>query len=164
VSFYFANDGEIDPHVSLRRAAAAGTVCLVPVLPAPGCRRLRFAEYVPGSPLVTNRFGIPEPRVSARALYDALELDAVLVPLVAFDIAGNRLGMGGGFYDATLALRASWTRLARPKVIGLAHECQRVERIDVEPWDIPLDRIATDETVHLCRRGGVSQSMDERRC
>jgi 5-formyltetrahydrofolate cyclo-ligase len=95
-----------------------------------------------------NRFGIPEPVVPASEMYRAMEVDLVLLPLVAFDDQGNRLGMGGGFYDTTLAMRAACHRFRRPRVIGLAHECQRIEHIATEPWDIPLDLIATDRHIY----------------
>src|SRR5690606_40461575 len=67
------------------------------------------------------------------------------LPLVAFDARGNRLGMGGGFYDRTFA-RAPRARTLRPRLVGLAHHFQQVASLPAEPWDIPLDAIATDAT------------------
>ncbi len=99
--------------------------------------------------MVTNRFGIPEPQARhgahpARRL-PAWALDLILLPLVGFDDDGQRMGMGGGFYDRTLA----FTRRPgpRPHLIGLAHECQRVESLPVAPWDVPLDAIVSDARV-----------------
>ena len=77
----------------------------------------------------------------------AWRLDLVLVPLVGFDPQGNRLGMGGGFYDRTFAYRGRRKHTSRPCLIGLAHECQRVEHLPCAGWDIPLDGVITD-----CRR------------
>lgn len=156
VAFYLANDGEIDPAAAMRRATQSGTLCLVPVIPARGRRVLRFAPVDDKTRFRPNRFGIDEPVVPRRSLLGALDLDAICLPLVAFDGEGNRLGMGGGFYDATLAPRRSCRRFRRPRVIGLAHECQRVERIAVEPWDIPLDRIVTDAAIHEFVRSSTS--------
>ena len=68
----------------------------------------------------------------------------ILVPLVAFDAQGNRLGRGGAFYDASLASMRHRCHLKRPRLIGLAHECQRVERLDTDSWDIPLEGVLTD--------------------
>ncbi len=147
-AFYLANDGEIDPGLAMRRAAQAGTCCLVPVVPSPGRRRLRFAPVYESTRFRPNRFGIDEPVVSPRSLMWAIELDVIFVPLVAFDATGNRLGMGGGFYDTTLAARNSCRHFRRPRVIGLAHDGQRVDGIAVEPWDIPLDRIVTDREIY----------------
>ncbi len=71
-------------------------------------------------------------------------LDIILLPLVGFDRYGNRLGMGGGFYDRTLA-RLNHCDMKRPLLIGLAHHCQEVEQLQTQSWDIPLDIIATDK-------------------
>lgn len=148
VAFYIASDGEIDPAQAMRHARRCGTLCLLPVVPGRGRRVLRFAPVGEQTRFRPNRFGIPEPLAPAELMLRAIELDAILLPLVAFDDRGNRVGMGGGFYDATLAGRASQHCLARPRVIGLAHECQRVERIAAAPWDVPLERIVTDRAVY----------------
>ena len=94
-----------------------------------------------------NRFGIQEPACSPRHWVRAWQLDLILLPLVAFDESGNRLGMGGGFYDRSLAYRQSRTHSRRPRLIGLAHELQRVEQLATNSWDIPLDMIATEKRV-----------------
>jgi 5-formyltetrahydrofolate cyclo-ligase len=153
VAFYIASDGEIDPGPAMRLAADAGTTCLVPVIPGKGRRRLRFARWCDGTPMNPNRFGIPEPDVCPTSLLTALHLDLILMPLVAFDLSGNRLGMGGGFYDSTLAMRAGCRFFRRPSIIGLAHECQRLDRLETEPWDVPVDRIVTDCRVYGFRTG-----------
>jgi 5-formyltetrahydrofolate cyclo-ligase len=151
VAGYLANDGEIDPGQAMRRAIGRDVAWYLPVVPRRGCRRLEFARYQRGGRLRRNRFGIPEPVGPAAARLHARRLDLVLVPLVAFDDRGNRLGMGGGFYDTTLAAtrRGSWRR---PRIVGLAHECQRLPRLETEPWDIPLDTIVTDRAIYRFRR------------
>jgi 5-formyltetrahydrofolate cyclo-ligase len=68
------------------------------------------------------------------------EIDIIFTPLVAFDAEGNRLGMGGGFYDRTLE---NWQQTGRPFPVGLAHDCQQVEMIPTEIWDIPLPALIT---------------------
>ncbi|BBN82699.1 hypothetical protein PA25_26840 [Pseudoalteromonas sp. A25] len=70
------------------------------------------------------------------------ELDYLLMPLVAFDHLGNRLGMGGGYYDKTLA-RYYKEHMKKPELIGLAHDCQKVEQLPTEAWDVPLQQIIT---------------------
>ncbi|GJL82900.1 MAG: 5-formyltetrahydrofolate cyclo-ligase [marine bacterium B5-7] len=149
IAFYYANDGEIDPEAAMNLARRFAVRCFLPVIPRPAWRTLRFAEVINGNALVSNRFGIMEPAVHARSLRRAIELDVVLVPLVAFDSRGNRIGMGSGFYDSTLAIRAAGKHFRKPAVIGLAHECQRLDHLSVDPWDIPLDFVATDK--HLYR-------------
>lgn len=91
-----------------------------------------------------NVYGIPEPRYRNRRIHHAVELDLLLVPLVGFDASCNRLGMGGGFYDHTLAHLSHARHYRRPKLIGVAHECQRVDAIERFPWDVPLDLVITE--------------------
>jgi 5-formyltetrahydrofolate cyclo-ligase len=67
----------------------------------------------------------------------------VLLPLVAFDAGCNRLGMGKGYYDRSFAFRR-YGNSSRPRLLGLAHECQKAEQVAMEAWDIPLDGIITD--------------------
>jgi 5-formyltetrahydrofolate cyclo-ligase len=71
------------------------------------------------------------------------KLDVVLLPLVAFDRRGNRLGMGGGFYDRTFAPRGRG-RVSAPRLIGLAHGFQQVAELVDQPWDVPLRGVLTD--------------------
>jgi 5-formyltetrahydrofolate cyclo-ligase len=145
IACYLANDGEIDPGPAINLLRGGGRRILLPVLRG---ERLWFLPFEPGTPLAANRFGIPEPAVSARHRCPARDLDLVLVPLVAFDGAGNRLGMGGGFYDRTFAYlrtRAVWKR---PQLIGVAYEFQRLEALPVQTWDIPLQGIATEKRLY----------------
>lgn len=72
-------------------------------------------------------------------------LDFLVVPLVGFDDQGRRLGMGGGYYDATLAFLRRRRIWHKPYLIGLAFECQRVAEIPSEPWDIRLNAILTEK-------------------
>ena len=76
-------------------------------------------------------------------------LDLVLLPLVAFDANGNRMGMGGGYYDRTFSFKSRGQSIPGPKLIGLAHELQRVDRLPVENWDIPLAGIISDQASYL---------------
>ena len=141
---YFAHDGEIDPFPILERAWALGKHCYLPVLSRVRSDRLWFAPWTPASRFRLNRFGIPEPMVTARQLVRAQELDLLLLPLVAFDHEGRRLGMGGGFYDRSLAFLRQRRHWHKPAVLGLAHDFQRCERLPADDWDIPLAGIVTD--------------------
>ncbi|WP_257294266.1 5-formyltetrahydrofolate cyclo-ligase [Endozoicomonas sp. YOMI1] len=139
IAIYIANDGEINPDALRDFLWNSGKKCYLPVIGSGN--NLLFIEYLPDTPLVFNRFGIPEPSLQEVRPISPENLDVVLVPLTGFDEAGRRLGMGGGFYDRTFA----FTRTAeKPILIGLAHECQKVESIPVEHWDIAMSGIATD--------------------
>lgn len=101
-----------------------------------------FVRVWPGSRLVYNRWGIPEPRPTLNHSISPRRLDLVLMPLVGFDEAGHRIGMGKGFYDRTFAFRRS--KGHRPALVGLGHECQQVaEGITPSGWDVALDALAT---------------------
>lgn len=106
--------------------------------------RLWFLPFDAGTPLTRNRFGIAEPTVppSARCLPQAL--DVVLTPLVAFDDHGRRLGMGGGYYDRTFAYLLKRRRWTRPRLIGIAHNLQRIPVLPAREWDVPLHGVATE--------------------
>ena len=144
IGIYLANDGEIDPHVYLDIARRKGIRFYLPVLHPIHEGRLVFSPYYDGVELTANRFGIPEPGFSKGLRRPAWALDAVLFPLVGFDEQGGRLGMGGGFYDRTFAFSRIRPRLA-PKLIGLAHDFQKVRKLPVEPWDVPLHSVVTDK-------------------
>jgi len=151
---YWATKGEMDPLPLLRLAHARHKRCFLPVLrPRTGKEGLWFLEYRPGDPLVLNRFGIPEPRLRNRRIRLPWALDLLLVPLVGFDAQCNRLGMGGGYYDRTLAYLAYRSFWRRPVLIGLAHECQRVAHLKTNPWDVPLDLVVTEERIYARKRG-----------
>ncbi|WP_167507439.1 5-formyltetrahydrofolate cyclo-ligase [Marinobacter vulgaris] len=143
VAIYLPNDGEIDPEVYAHIARQRGIRFYLPVLHPVHHGRLVFSAYTDSTPLTPNRFGIPEPPFHEGLRRPPWALDAVLFPLVGFDRFGGRLGMGGGFYDRTFAFTRSRPRLA-PKLIGLAHECQKVSELPLEPWDIPLHSVVTD--------------------
>ncbi|MGO1460751.1 MAG: 5-formyltetrahydrofolate cyclo-ligase [Marinobacter sp.] len=147
IAIYLPNDGEIDPHPFMAMARRKGIHFYLPVLHPIHPGKLVFSPYYDGVELVANRFGIPEPAFSKGLKRPAWALDAVLFPLVGFDVSGGRLGMGGGFYDRTFAFSRLRPRLA-PKLIGLAHDCQKVGALPIEPWDVPLHSIATDRQIY----------------
>lgn len=149
IAAYLPVDGEMDPMPLAWRAWELGKTVYLPVLVPYGHNRLWFTPYRDGDPLVRNRFGIAEPLRIHRERANALDLDLVLAPLVGFDARGNRLGMGGGFYDRSLAFlnrRRCWKK---PRLIGMAHACQQVPRLDGAPWDVPLHAIATEDGVRI---------------
>ena len=148
IGIYLANDGEIDTSLLLGIALAANKACFLPILHPLQSNRLLFGEYREGDQLNENRFGIAEPQLKKAAIAPLWSLDLLFMPLVAFDRGGNRVGMGGGFYDRTLASCANQPR--KPTLIGLAHRCQEIDNISRQSWDIPLDQIITDREVISC--------------
>ncbi len=146
IALYLPNDGEIDPTPIIHSIWHLGKHCYLPVLKPGRDKRLWFVPYTSTTPLRPNRFGIPEPIADYRKSRAPNTLDLVLMPLVGFDENGGRMGMGGGFYDRTFAFKQT-SSSKRPYLLGLAHECQRVEQLELARWDIPLDAIATDTRV-----------------
>lgn len=148
VGLYLPNDGEIDPIALMHRAWAMGKQCFLPVVSHIDWERLWFAPVTANSRYVVNRFGIPEPDTHPREWVRAQHLDFIGMPLVGFDLKGNRLGMGGGFYDRSLAFLRQRHHWQHPHVIGFAHACQQAEVLPADPWDIPMHAIVTDTAVH----------------
>lgn len=97
--------------------------------------------------MTVNQYGIKEPCLRTNKTILSKQLNLVLLPLVAFDAQGNRMGMGGGYYDRTFAFKNQHQNKigTKPKLLGLAHECQQVEQLPIESWDIPLQGILTDQ-------------------
>jgi len=144
IALYLPNDGEIDPRLLLRAAQRRGKATYLPVLNPWPRTRMVFQRIEPGERLRRNRFGIFEPVIRTARQRRVWALDLLLMPLVGFDGNGGRLGMGGGFYDRSLAHRARRKKSHKPTLLGLAHECQRVDRLPLESWDVPLLGTVTD--------------------
>ncbi|WP_409315861.1 5-formyltetrahydrofolate cyclo-ligase [Pseudomonas sp. KCJK9016] len=144
ISLYLPTDGEIDPRLLLRAAQRRGKKTYLPVLSAWPRTKMVFQQISPGEKLRRNRFRILEPRVNPARQRKIWALDLVLLPLVGFDDVGGRLGMGGGFYDRSLAYLARRQNWRKPTLLGLAHECQKVERLAQASWDVPLQGTVTD--------------------
>lgn len=144
IALYLPNDGEIDPRLLLRAAQRRGKATYLPVLSPWPQTKMVFQRIRPGEKLRPNRFRILEPRMNIARQRKVWTLDLVLLPLVGFDDAGGRLGMGGGFYDRSLAYLARRRQWRKPTLLGLAHECQKVERLAQASWDVPLQGTVSD--------------------
>jgi 5-formyltetrahydrofolate cyclo-ligase len=143
VACYLANDGEIATSALINYAWQKQIRVVLPVLHPISHGHLLFVEYSAVSRMQKNRYGILEPQLNCQLICPLEQIDVILTPLVAFDSTGNRLGMGGGYYDRTLApIRRD--KLAT-RIIGLAHECQLTEHLPSDGWDIPLHGIATPQ-------------------
>jgi len=158
IACYLANDGEIDPYLLIEHAWFANKDIYLPVL-SPIKDSLYFAPYDINSEFKLNRFNIAEPICHPSDWIKASQLDLILLPLVAFDLAGNRVGMGGGFYDRTLAYLQHRRHWRKPTLMGLAHEIQKVDNLDRQNWDIPLNGIITEEKYYAAETSN-STTMD----
>ena len=145
IAFYMAYQGEMSCAPLMAWAHEHGRQVLLPVVTG---NRMRLAPQHSGGRLILNRWGIQEPEWRPRKWVGARYPGVVLVPLVAFDPSGNRLGQGGGYYDRLFAFRRSAVCWRRPLLVGLAHDFQRVEALPVKPTDIPLDAVVTERQVY----------------
>ncbi|MFZ7344414.1 5-formyltetrahydrofolate cyclo-ligase [Avibacterium volantium] len=134
IGLYLSFDGEISTKQLIQQLWKKNIAVYLPILHPFSANNLLFLRYHPNSPLQKNKFGILEPKLDVRNVLPTNELDIIFTPLVAFDKQSNRLGMGGGFYDRTLQ---NWQQ-KNFLPIGLAHQCQQVDALPVESWDIPL--------------------------
>ncbi|PJC86269.1 5-formyltetrahydrofolate cyclo-ligase [Vibrio sp. HA2012] len=141
IAIYLSVDGELDTHPMIEYFWQQGiTVCL-PVLHPFSPGHLLFLEYAPDSAMTENKFNIQEPKLDVTKVIPVAELDIIFTPLVAFDSEGHRLGMGGGYYDRTLE---NWFRSRTgPRPVGIAHDCQFVQHLPTEHWDVPLPVVVT---------------------
>lgn len=154
IACYLSNDGEIDARPLIEIAWSMNKVCYLPVLDPLHPNRLWFTPFHPDSRLVPNRFGIPEPLAVTRRRVPPWRLDLMLMPLVAFDERGNRLGMGKGFYDQTLSFLRRRNFWRKPRLLGVAYDFQKVPVLPVDPWDVPLHGVATEAAVYTVDHAG----------
>lgn len=147
VGGYRAIRGEVDIDAALSRLHDDGAMVTVPRVSGD---HMDFLPWTSGSETITGSFGIDEPINGEPVQFS--RHDVVLVPLVAFDETGQRLGQGGGFYDRAITAAGA----ARPLLIGVAHAFQQVRSVPVEAWDMPLDAVVTEERVHEFRAGCLS--------
>ena len=151
VAAYLAMPGEASLADFLAAASATGTRLWVPRIASRRRRTLEFVELAPGASLRRGAYGIAEPAGCGRPVRIG-NLDVVLVPLVAFDRAGHRLGMGAGYYDRALAARRDRDRAyRRPKLVGIAYACQEVDSIEPRAWDVALDAVVTERELIVPR-------------
>lgn len=145
IAVYFAIGGEVDCKFAIQTAWDRGRNVFLPVLRG---QELMFAAYRPDTELLRNQHGIPEPDCPKGLFFHPREMDVVLAPLIAFDADGNRVGMGGGYYDRSfrfMRYRKHWTR---PHLIGLAHEFQKVPQLKACSWDVPLHNAVTEKKIY----------------
>jgi len=142
IALYVPAFNEVDCTLLSQRMEARRKLIYAPILRK---NHLVFAPSGKSREYRENRYGIPEPLHNRRELRSPQQLDVIITPLVAFDRDCNRIGMGGGYYDRTLAFRKRRRHWRRPLTIGVAYSFQLVDNIKAEPWDIPLDVVITEK-------------------
>jgi len=154
IAFYLARDGELNGKSFIEWCWQQNKTVYLPVLHPFSKGQLLFLRYQANTPMQVNSYGLNQPKLDVRLIKPSSEIDIILTPLVAFDSTGNRLGMGGGFYDRTLAqwykkYQQGISNITHP--IGIAHDCQQVPTLPIQQWDIPLPEIITP-TQHISNK------------
>jgi len=141
IAMYQSIAGEIDLHPLFELATQSGKTCYMPVMNTK-TKTLLFLPTTPKTPQHTNAYHIAEPEVPDADAVPLKHLDLMLMPLVAFDSHGTRLGRGAGYYDRTLADQ-------KPAcLLGVAYEFQHQPFLSPEPWDIPMNGVVTEKNTH----------------
>lgn len=148
VAGYWASAGELPLNLVIPPLMSRGQQFLLPVI-GKG-RQLRFAPWQSGDEVQPNRYSIPEP-ANTSELLEPSHLNLVLVPLLAFDRRGNRLGHGGGYYDRSFAFLNERVRPTEPLLVGIGYAFQELPQIDEYDWDVRLDFVATERELIDCK-------------
>ena len=138
IGSYIGTNGEINTLKLNNYLKAKNHIVALPVIDMQEKGIMHFYSYENENMLIKNRYGILEPQPFPENLITPNLFEALLIPLLAFDKKGNRLGMGGGYYDRMLKKVS-----ANCCLIGLAHDFQCVNEVPSETWDMPLDEIIT---------------------
>ena len=139
---YFSVRAELPTHAINQHLMDAQHQLALPILHPILAGHLLFLQLSETTHWTHNKYGIPEPELNAQHIVPLQQMQVLLVPLVGFDRSGNRMGMGGGFYDRTLS---AWHKghIKNLLPIGLALDCQLVDELPKNPWDVPLPMVIT---------------------
>jgi len=146
VAIYLSFDGETDTASLLAAARRRRVRIFVPVVTDLRHRRIRF--YPLSKQTRRGAYGIAIPHHTSKPIA-ARWLSLIVVPLVGIDATGRRLGMGGGFYDRAFEFRRRRNDWRGPLLVGLAFDCQRVESVEADSWDLGLDGLATESGMNF---------------
>jgi len=147
IALYLGTDGEICPKALISHYLTRKKKLYLPVLHPIKKNHMVFCPITARTKLKENNFGILEPNFKNGSCMTPRLLSLVILPLVAFDAKGNRMGMGGGYYDRAFEFKQKTSRHS-PRLVGLAHELQKQRQLPTEPWDIPLFAIFTDKRIY----------------
>lgn len=165
IAFYLPTGGEISCLPIIEYALSLGKKCYVPKIRTSRKRSMWFLPYTGRDSVEKGKYGIFEPTASTSQAIATSELQLVFMPLVAFDSAGNRLGMGGGYYDTVFGNSNPGSKQSdskgsslkgtglqknsqRPQLIGLAYNLQKVPHVPTEKWDLKMDAVITPNHYH----------------
>jgi len=147
VAVYLGVSGEADLHPLIDRARRLGCRLYLPRVMNLRRGTMEFLRFTGRRTQRRSSLGLLEPKPAA-ARITPRDLDLVLVPLVAFDTEGHRLGTGGGFYDRRFAFLAHKVRWRRPRLIGVGYELQCLPAVPTESWDVVMDAVVTERRVY----------------
>jgi len=137
IGIYWPIHGEYDPRpVGVYFHQQGATLALPEV--ANKHTPLCFQKWWPDAPMKKGAYGIPTPENT-----EQVDINVMMVPMLGFDSQGYRLGYGSGYFDRTLAVI-----MPRPLVIGIAFEISRIDSVDPQPHDIPMDFIVTETGIY----------------
>jgi 5-formyltetrahydrofolate cyclo-ligase len=156
VAVYLPFDRETDTSPLIAAARRRGVRLYVPVVIDRRHRRMVFHPL--SSRTRRGAFGIPVP-IGGGAAVAARWLNLIVVPFVGVDAAGRRLGMGGGFYDRVAAFRGLRKTWRGPRLIGFGFDCQRVDAVGAEIWDLRFDATATQSGLQHYDRDETHESL-----
>ncbi|MDH5621168.1 MAG: 5-formyltetrahydrofolate cyclo-ligase [Gammaproteobacteria bacterium] len=142
IACYLSTPDEVDTRIIVQRAWRAKKRIFTPISRKSG--EMFFREIRPGTPLISNRMGLWEPVTGDFISPRALQL--VITPTVAFDKLNHRIGMGGGYYDQCFSFLRHRTHWQKPKLLGIAFRCQKVEKISPNIWDLRLYRVVDESS------------------
>lgn len=145
---YRATKNEANPDDILTQAWQQQKKAFLPVL---NDQLLVFKSFSADTHFMINRYGIEEP-ITTEAAINLEKLDCIFIPLVAFDDVGNRLGLGKGYYDKTLADLKNKAIDQKPILVGIAYELQHVKQLPAQSWDVPMDYVITERHLYSFKK------------
>ena len=149
IGFCWPHKNEYDARFVVKHFRDRGAMSALPAVIAKKTP-LQFRNWRPGFAMTSGVYGIPVPEGS-----DSVTPDALLIPMIAFDNAGFRLGYGGGYFDITLAAISP-----RPLAIGVCYEMFRTATLDPQPHDIAMDFVVTESGIHAAKEGKLEALSD----
>lgn len=145
IGCYIATADELSTKLLIEQIFNRGKKCYLPVVDDTQCGKMSFVAYHKQQPLQANRFGILEP-ADKQSVITATTLELVIMPLLAFDKNGHRLGSGSGYYDRYFLDRNRG--ITSPILCGFAYDCQQVNELYPQTWDVPMDVVITSRKIH----------------
>jgi 5-formyltetrahydrofolate cyclo-ligase len=144
IALYLPVNGEADPSTLFKNNSDPQKKFYLPVLSPMQEKHLCFVQWHQNTVFKKNIYAIPEPLITASNQIAIKQLDVVIMPLLAFDKRGNRLGMGGGYYDRSFAFKQHNSTFKKPLLVAYAHQFQQQNKLLAQAWDVPFDAYVTE--------------------